>query len=182
MASGVTGVSGEPWLINSYLRFMAVESVRSSGAHLASGGWAGQPWTLGSHCCIPSLGGVVLPLRYVFSLSFFFLFFRLLELARSPSGKGKARLWCSSSGSTAASLFSAGASEARSQAELGQTESFAVPTDFPVSQSLSPHPIARIWLLDADTDGSLLQALAFFQGGIEKPLYVLASWQQEFSC
>lgn len=58
---------------------------------------------------------------------------------------------------------------------MGQTESFAVPTDLQVSQSLSPCPIARIWLLDADTDGSLLQALAFFQGGIEKPLYVLAS-------
>lgn len=69
---------------------MAVESVRSSGAHLASGGWAGQAWTLGSHCCIPSLGGVVLPLRYVFSLSFFFFFsFGYLNLLGVQVAKAK---------------------------------------------------------------------------------------------
>lgn len=167
-------MSGEPWLISSYLRFMAVESVRSSGASLW---WLSRP---GLDPWLPLLHSLSrrcssLKTRVLF---FFFLCFRLLELAWSPCGKGKARLCCSSSGSTAASLFSAGASEASSQAELGQTESFAVPTDLQVSQSLSPCPITRIWLLDADTDGSLLQVLAFFQGGIEKPLYV----QQEFSC
>lgn len=61
----------------------------------------GKPRPLALRCCIPSLGGVVLPLRHVFSFSLFF-FFWLLELALSPSGKGKARLWVSCFVSTAA--------------------------------------------------------------------------------
>lgn len=116
----------------------------------------------------------MLPLRHMFSIFFCFFSFWLLEFALSPSGKSKARPWCSSSVSTAASLLSAGASEAGSQAELGHfLKALPCPTDLQVSQRLSPCPIARIWLLDADTDGSLLQALAFpYQG--KKAAYMLS--------
>ena len=66
---------------------MAVESEPGpQGAHPA------KPGALGSRRCIPSLGGVFLPLRHVFSIFFFFSFlfsFRLVELALSPVAKAK---------------------------------------------------------------------------------------------
>lgn len=162
MASGVTGVLPELLSQSQILGLIQPQAVEQA-----------KLGALGCHCCIPSLGCVVLLLRHVFSLSLFLsVKLNLLwgQVAKAKPHSGIAAL-CQLLPLSTSVVEPPRQTAKQSQGSLW---TFLWPRDLQVSPCLSSCPIVRIWLLDADTDGNLLQALIFLQEGVEKLLMCLS--------